>query len=196
MKEIILASASPRRKELLEQIGIPFRIIKSDAKEIVTEKDPVSIGKELSARKAEDVATQIENGIVLGADTLVFLGEEIMGKPSGRQEAYDMLMRLQGNTHLVCTGVTLIERNNGKTVQSRSFAEVTKVQVSPMSDEEINAYLDTGDASDKAGSYGIQGPFAAYVQGIEGDYHNVVGLPVCAVYHELKNFFAIQEALS
>lgn len=186
MEEIILASGSPRRKELLEQIGIAFRVIKSGAEEIITKTLPEEIVKELSAQKAEDVAAKLEDGIILGADTIVCLDGEIMGKPKHREDACQMLNRLQGRGHSVFTGVTLLKKEAGAEVKRRNFAVETKVRIHAMSKEEIEAYLDTGDPFDKAGAYGIQGPFAAYVDGIEGDYNNVVGLPVAAVYQELK----------
>lgn len=186
MREIILASASPRRKELLEQIGVPFQIRKSDVEEKITKTVPAQIVEELSKHKALDVAQHIENGIVLGADTIVCIGEKIMGKPKDRENARNMLQELQGRPHSVFTGVTLIQKAEGRTDKIRSFSRETIVYVHAMREEEIEAYLDTGDAFDKAGSYGIQGPFAAYIDGIEGDYNNVVGLPVSAVYQELK----------
>lgn len=186
MKEIILASGSPRRKELLAQIGIAFQVIKSNAEEKITSAIPEEIVKDLSAQKAADVAAGIKEGIILGADTIVCLDHEVMGKPKDREDAYQMLERLQGRSHSVFTGVTLMKKEPGKDDIVRSFAVETKVKVHEMSKEEIEAYLDTGDPFDKAGSYGIQGPFAAYVDGIEGDYNNVVGLPIAAVYQELK----------
>lgn len=188
MEKIILASGSPRRKELLTQIGIPFQVIKSNAREAITKSVPQELVKDLSAQKARDVAEALKDGLVLGADTIVCLDGEIMGKPKDRTDAYQMLERLQGRSHSVFTGVTLIRRRSGETVKTDSFAVETRVQVHAMSHEEIEGYLDTGDAFDKAGSYGIQGPFAAYVDGIQGDYNNVVGLPVAALYQELKRF--------
>lgn len=186
MQEIILASGSPRRKELLQQIGIPFQVIKSDTEEKITKTDPADIVKELSLQKASEVAAGIQQGIVLGADTIVCLGHEIMGKPKDREDAGKMLGELQGKAHSVFTGVTLIRKTPGAPEIIRTFYRETKVWVHSMTAEEIEGYLETGDAFDKAGSYGIQGPFAAYIDGIEGDYNNVVGLPVSAVYQELK----------
>ena len=187
MQEMILASGSPRRKELLEQIGIPFQVIKSDTEEKITKTDPADIVKELSLQKASAAAAGIQDGTVLGADTIVCLEHEIMGKPKDREEAGKMLGVLQGKAHSVFTGVTLIRKMPGKPDIIRTFYRETKVWVHAMTPEEIEGYLDTGDAFDKAGSYGIQGPFAAYIDGIEGDYNNVVGLPVSAVYQELKS---------
>lgn len=192
MREIILASGSPRRKELLEQIGVSFKVIKSDAEEIITKIEPGEIVKDLSAQKAADVAAQIDEGIILGADTIVCIDGKVLGKPKNREDAGKMLEQLQGREHSVFTGVTLIkkqpQRISNCAEEIHSFFCETKVYVHEMSREEIERYLDTGDAYDKAGSYGIQGPFAAYVDGIQGDYSNVVGLPVAAVYQALKKF--------
>lgn len=186
MEEVILASGSPRRRELLEQVGIPFRVVKSDTEERMTKTEPSEVVLELSAQKAKAVADTLAEGTVLGADTVVAIDGEILGKPADRDHAAAMLRKLQGRAHSVYTGVTLIRKGReGQT--TRSFCRETKVHIHAMSGKEIEAYLDTGDAFDKAGSYGIQGPFAAYVDGIEGDYCNVVGLPVSAVYQELKD---------
>ena len=186
MEEIILASGSPRRRELLTQIGVPFRVIKSDAPEVTTKTEPGEMAMELSCHKAGAAAGQVSRGIILGADTIVWLDGKPLGKPEDRADAKQMLERLQGRSHEVYTGVTLI-RKEGQQQTCDSFFCRTVVHVHAMSDAEIEAYLDTGDPFDKAGSYGIQGPFAAYVDGIEGDYQNVVGLPVSAVYQKLKH---------
>ena len=193
MEKIILASGSPRRKELLAQIGMEFQVIKSSAEEVITKAAPEEIVMELSAQKAENVAQAVEQGIVLGADTIVWLDGRVLGKPKDRADAFRMLNQLQGKCHSVFTGVTLIQRWEGKTQKVRSFAEETRVRVHGMSREEIESYLDTGDPFDKAGSYGIQGPFAAYVDGIEGDYNTVVGLPLASLYQELKKFYHPQD---
>ena len=189
MEEIILASGSPRRKELLTLIGVPFRVVKSDAPEVITQTAPGKIVEELSEQKAHAVLMQLEDEdrgkIVLGADTIVVLDGEVLGKPKDREDAKRMLLHLQGKAHSVFTGVTLLRR-----IQKISFFRETKVFVHAMNDTEIETYLDTGDPFDKAGSYGIQGPFAAFVDGIEGDYQTVVGLPVAAVYQALKAFTA------
>lgn len=197
MRELILASGSPRRRELLEQIKVPFRVMVSDAEETVTDTDPGQVVKSLAVRKAIQVAKEIEEGLVLGADTVVSVDGEILGKPKDREDARQMLEKLQGRAHSVFTGVALVEKQKNDTAQSdttggpsdsrvlENFYRETRVHVHQMSDQEIENYLDTGDAFDKAGSYGIQGPFAAFVDGIEGDYNNVVGLPVSAVYQAL-----------
>lgn len=188
-KTIILASASPRRKELLSQIDIPFIVQKSDAEEITESFEPSEVVKELSCLKARDIFDKLsekekENSLVIGADTVVACDGNIMGKPKSESHAVEMLTLLQGRTHEVYTGVTLIFKED--TVKEVSFAEQTKVNVFPMSLEEIKEYIATGDANDKAGSYGIQGSFAAFIKGIEGDYNNVVGLPIGRLYQELK----------
>ena len=186
-KELILASGSPRRKELLELIGIHPIVRKSDVTEKITKEEPGQIVMELSHQKADDVAGKIENGIVLGADTIVYAQGQILGKPRDRADGFRMLRMLSGKAHSVFTGVTLIKKEKDRgIVCEKSFYRETIVHVSAMSDGEINTYLDTGDPFDKAGAYGIQGPFAAFVQGVEGDYQTVVGLPVCAVYQALK----------
>lgn len=199
--EIILASASPRRRELLAQIGFQFRICVSDAEEIITEKEPGAIVMELSKKKAEDVAKKILSGeaadstgaeislgelLIIGADTLVFLDGEQMGKPSDASDAFSMLSRLQGGCHQVCTGVTLLVLKEGKEAKRKTFYEKTQVEFYPMSQEEIQEYTETGEPMGKAGAYAIQGIGSRYVKRIEGDYSNVVGLPVARLYQELK----------
>ena len=187
MNSIILASASPRRRELLTQIGIKYEVIPSKMEEVITSTVPKLVVQELAKQKAEDIAsTRIEDGsIVLGADTVVALDGEIMGKPSDEEDAYQMISKLQNNVHQVYTGVAISYRKDGEIV-SHTFYEETEVYVYPMTEKEIRDYISTGDCMDKAGSYGIQGTFAAYIKGIKGDYNNVVGLPVGRVYQELK----------
>ena len=187
MESIILASASPRRRELLTQIGIEYEVVPSQKEEVITSTLPAMVVQELAKQKAEDIALRRkeEGRIILGADTVVTLKEEIMGKPVDSQEAFHMLSKLQNNNHVVYTGVCLSYWQNGKVV-SHTFYEKTTVSIYPMSDEEIQAYISTKDCMDKAGSYGIQGIFAAHIKGIEGDYNSVVGLPIGRVYQELK----------
>ncbi len=185
MKRIILASASPRRRELLHQIGLEPEIIPSTVEETITSTEPDLVVMELSQQKAEDVASAYRgtDAFVIGADTVVAFNGKILGKPHSTEEAFEMLKDLQGNTHQVYTGVTIINCENGR---KETFAERTEVLVYPMEDEEIRAYIATKDPMDKAGAYGIQGQFAAHIQGIHGDYNNVVGLPVGRVYQWLK----------
>lgn len=186
MKKLILASNSPRRRELLEQIGVEFEVIPSNAEEKVTKQEPSEVVEELSRQKAVDVAAAVEDGIVLGADTVVCQDGQIMGKPKDEADAKQMLQKLQGEEHSVYTGVTILVKENGAVQHVQTFSQETKVYVYEMTDEEIDRYIATGEPMDKAGAYGIQGRFAAYVDGIEGDYNNVVGLPVSAVWQELK----------
>lgn len=185
MKKYILASASPRRKDLLSQIGLEFEIITSDAPEISHASAPEDIVRELSCCKAKAVweshGKGREDTVVIGADTLVFDGTTPLGKPRDTEDARRMLLELSGKTHKVCTGVTLLCGS-----ETRSFCETAEVTVCEMTTEEINAYIKTGEPMDKAGAYGIQGRFAAYVKAIRGDYNAIVGLPVCRLYQELK----------
>ncbi len=190
--EIFLASASPRRRELLTQIGLEYQVLVSDVEEKTVSNAPWKMVEELSALKAGAVlARLLEDGqkgafVVIGADTVVALEGEIMGKPKDEQEAARMLSRLQGRTHQVYTGVTFVYVEEGERSYDISFHEKTEVTMYPMSREEIRAYVDTGEPMDKAGAYGIQGRCAAYIKGICGDYNNVVGLPVGRLYQELQ----------
>lgn len=183
--KLILASASPRRKELLGKTGLKFEIIPAKGEEVITKTLPWEVVEELSFQKAKEIAEQqTEECIVIGSDTIVAKGKEIMGKPKGEEDAYRMLSEIADDVHQVYTGVTLIR--TGKEPKILTFSEKTEVFVYPMSDEEIKAYIATGDPMDKAGAYGIQGDFAIHVKGIAGDYYNVVGLPIGKVYQELK----------
>ena len=192
--KIVLASASPRRKELLEQIGIIPDIRPSEVEEDKNEEDPAKLVENLSYIKAADVASRCEAGtLVIGADTVVAVcpkGEEqpvILGKPGNEENAKAMIRQIQGHIHQVYTGVTIILcKEEGKYAGS-TFFEKTDVEVYDMEEAEITAYVKTGEPLDKAGAYGIQGSFAAYIKGIHGDYANVVGLPLGRLYHEIKN---------
>lgn len=186
-KKIILASGSPRRRELLTQIGIAYEVIPSEADETVNEKNPARVVEILSERKAVEVAERLEgeNYLVLGADTVVALDDRILGKPADEEDAFRMLESLQGRIHQVYTGVALVCRENGSLIR-QVFHVKTDVEVVPMTEGQIREYICTGDPMDKAGAYGIQGGFAAYIRGISGDYYNVVGLPVCEVAQRLR----------
>lgn len=186
MKTIILASASPRRKELLEQIGIEFFCHPAVGEEKVSKTNPKDIVKELALQKATEVAKQYPDAIVLGADTIVSCDGQILGKPVSRQNAMEMLNMLQGRTHEVLTGVCILKMIDGTIAEQILFEEETKVEMHAMSFEEIEEYVKSGECDDKAGSYGIQGKCAAFIKGIIGDYYNVVGLPVSRVYQSLK----------
>jgi septum formation protein len=189
IERLVLASASPRRKELLAQIGITPEIVPSTIEEKITTSMPEEAVIELSRQKAKDVASRMQPGTyVIGADTVVAAGGEILGKPVSHEDAYRMISLMEGRTHQVYTGVTLVycgDRGN----KVRTFVEKTDVHLYPMSDGEIRAYADSADPMDKAGAYGIQGIFAAFIKGIDGDYNNVVGLPVGRVYQEIKQMF-------
>lgn len=238
---IILASASPRRKELLAQIGLDFEIIVSNVEEKVTTTIPCEVVEELSGQKAEGVLAQMLQGVhqtgqsaaatktgpdlkmspepetaadeqaydsqpmmIIGSDTIVACDGQILGKPKDAEDAKSMLRKLQGRSHEVYTGVTVLYMSEGVNapafgqaslsdttishkVVRRTFHEATKVHFFPMSEEEIDAYVATGDPLDKAGAYGIQGLCARYISGIEGDYNNVVGLPVGRLYQVIKD---------
>jgi len=184
-KKIILASASPRRRELLTQAGFSFEVKVSDAEETITEREPEKIVEELALRKAEAAAVPEEHALVIGADTIVAADGKILGKPHSREEAFAMLSMLQGRTHQVYTGVALVSKEAG--AERRTvFSEKTDVTMYSMTEQEIRAYIETGEPMDKAGAYGIQGRAAIYIKKIDGDYNNVVGLPIARLYQELK----------
>ena len=189
MGPIILASGSPRRKELLEQVHIPFEVRISSCKEIITQTVPTDIVMELSYQKASDISSSVsekekEDCLIIGADTIVAYQNQILGKPSDEAEAFSMLHRLSGSTHQVYTGVTLIRLKQGKK-QVKTFYEQTDVFFYSLRPEQIKAYIATKDCMDKAGAYGIQGFAAAFVRRIEGDYYNVVGLPIARLIREM-----------
>ena len=184
--KIILASASPRRRELLDQIGVCFHVQPACGEEKITSSDPKEVVEELSAQKAEEVADTQKEGdwLVIGADTVVSSKGQILGKPGTGENAFRMLSMLEGNTHEVYTGVTLCWSYAGKK-EKLTFAEKTEVTMYPMTEAEIRDYIKTGEPMDKAGAYGIQGKCAAFIKKISGDYNNVVGLPVARIYQEL-----------
>lgn len=191
MNRIILASASPRRKELLKQIGMEYEVIPCQKEEKMTKSLPCEIVQELSCQKAEEVCSLLtkrgeEAFTVIGADTVVSFMDMVMGKPKSKEEACEMLNRLQGNVHQVYTGVTVCSKEKNESAIFHTFYEKTDVSMYPMSSEEVSAYVESGEPMDKAGAYGIQGRCAAYIQGICGDYNNVVGLPVGRLYQEMK----------
>ena len=185
--QVILASGSPRRKELLELIGVDFKIITSNKEEVITSTNPEEVVKELSTMKAEDVAAGVAGpAIILGADTVVAHGGRILGKPKDKADAVNMIRSLAGDDHYVYTGVCMIRKEADGSVKKISFAEGTKVTVYPMTEEEIEQYVATNEPMDKAGAYAIQGLFAPYIKGIEGDYYNIVGFPIAGIYQRLK----------
>lgn len=183
---LVLASASPRRKELIEHLHRKVLIEVSDIEEVITKTEPSEVVCELAVQKAECVAKRVQgNATVIGADTVVACDGKILGKPQDREEAIRMLTMLSGRKHSVYTGVALCHHVDG-TLVTDSFYEETKVEFYPMSQQEIESYVDSGDPMDKAGAYGIQSGAAVFVKGIEGDYNTVVGLPVSALYQRLK----------
>lgn len=199
MGQIILASASPRRKELLEQIGISFDICPAKGEEIITKKIPHEVVQELASQKAKEVAGMVkayeasheelmtpQDIMVIGADTIVAYEDQILGKPKEEEDAFRMLSLLSGNTHSVYTGVSIVLLGASGKVGELTFYEKTDVAMRQMDDAEIRRYIATGEPMDKAGAYGIQGKCAIYIDKISGDYNNVVGLPVAALYRELK----------
>lgn len=191
MNKIILASASPRRKELLRQIGIRYKVMPSTVEEKITKTLPEEVVQELSYQKAVDVCARLqEQGeddfTVVGADTVVSFMNQIMGKPTDTENARQMLSSLQGNVHQVYTGVTICFKQTGMPSMFHTFYERTDVSMYPMTEGEIEDYVATGEPMDKAGAYAIQGKCAAYIESICGDYNNVVGLPVGRLYQELK----------
>lgn len=200
MSQIVLASASPRRKELLELMGVEFEVCPAKGEEIITRTAPEELVLELSGQKAKEVAAGLlayneqhpdlvtpSDMLVIGADTVVAYGEEILGKPKDAQDAARMLSMLSGNTHNVYTGVTCVFVSAQGRAGELSFYEKTKVSMYPLSEKEIRDYIATGEPMDKAGAYGIQGKCAVFIRGIEGDYYNVVGLPIARLYQELQN---------
>lgn len=182
MNTVILASASPRRKELLGLITEEFKIIPSGVEETVPDGIPPEKQPEFLAKlKAEDIAKKYPHDIIIGADTSVIIDNCVLGKPDGREEARSMLNRLSGRMHKVITGCAVIK--NG---ECRSFSSVTEVEFYRLTDKEIEDYIATGEPFDKAGAYGIQGKGGLLVKAIRGDWFNVVGLPVAELARVLK----------
>lgn len=188
MKKVILASTSPRRKELLEKTGIPFIVEASNYKENMSLKlKPLELAKKLSRGKAEAVAKNHkgEDVIVIGADTFVVLDNKILGKPHTPEKAKKMIKELSGRVHSLITGFTVINVESGKKV---SKAVEGKVCFRSLTDKEIDDYIKTGEPLDKAGAYAIQGFGAALVKKIDGDYYGAIGLPLVPLIKELKKF--------
>ena len=187
-KKIILASASPRRRELLTQAGYEFEIQVSHKEEIYISETPDEIVKELALLKAKDIAEQndAKNLLVIGADTVVAHKGAILGKPKSKEDAFEMIKGFQGDKHQVYTGVAILDYDADGKETVVNHAVKTDVYVNPMTDEEIWSYIESDNVMDKAGSYGIQSGFAVYIEKIEGDYFNVVGLPISYIYEQLK----------
>lgn len=190
MRDLVLASASPRRKQLLEQMGLEFSVIASKVAETVASGlSPGAVAESLAGQKARDVANSLSSGLVIGADTIVVQqdqkGYAILGKPEDSIQAAEMLKGLSGSTHQVITGIALVDVETGKELLQH---QVTTVNFRELEAEEITAYVATGEPLDKAGAYGIQGLGALFVTGIEGCYFNVVGLPLARLGMMLKEF--------
>ncbi len=188
--EIILASASPRRADLLRQIGLPFRVAPSalDEEEHVSAAAvdrPEELATRLALAKAQTVARRIERGLILAADTMVVCDEAVLGKPRDPAEAQAFLIRLAGRTHRVITGVALLQAETGR---AEVAAAVTDVRMRPFAAAEAAAYVASGEPMDKAGGYAVQGRGALLVEAIEGEYSNVVGLPLITVAGLLRRF--------
>lgn len=186
MRQIILASNSPRRKELLKNIGLKFKIEKSNSIEkVIPGTSPNQAVKQLAEQKAMVVAQKYKNAIVIAADTMVILGDEILGKPKTKSRAIKMLKKLNGKTHLVFTGFTIIDT---KTKKKITKVVKTKIHFNKLTDSEIKNYVATKEPLDKAGAYAIQGKGMALIKKIQGNYFNVIGLPVTELINTLKEF--------
>lgn len=191
MKKIILASGSPRRRKLLEQINIEFDVIVSGVEETVESKSsPQEIVRDLASLKAEEVSSRVSDALVIGADTIVALDNVILEKPENESEAIKMLRKLSGRNHRVLTGVALYKVDESQNIVARhTFWEQTIVTFGAIEERDLRAYVKTGSPMDKAGGYGIQDDFGAiFVKGINGDYYNVVGLPLYSFYQTMKSF--------
>lgn len=186
MKKIILASASPRRKEIMDITGLNFSVCKSDYEEDLNlSMQPRELARFLSRKKAETVAANHKNALIIGADTFIVYNDRLLGKPHTEKEAEKMLKMLNGNKHSVITGFTIIDTGSGRKL-SRSVT--TTVYFKKLSSKEIKAYLRSKEPLDKAGAYAVQGLGAVFVEKIDGDFFNVMGLPLCALTESLKKF--------
>lgn len=205
MGQIILASASPRRKELLEQIGISFEICPAKGEERITKSVPHEVVEELASQKAVEVASMVRTYeethqelvtpsdlMVIGADTIVSCGGQILGKPKDEHDASRMLKLLSGGTHQVYTGVSIVLLDASGKAGQVTFHEKTDVTMRAMSEEEIRRYVATGEPMDKAGAYGVQSLGALLVERIDGDFYNVMGLPVEKLGQCLTKHFGVR----
>lgn len=184
MRELILASQSPRRAELLKYLDIPFSIVPSCADETINPNEPVIEEiKQLAYKKAVDVFNRNKEALVVGSDTVVVIDNEILGKPKNQEEAFSMLKKLSNRTHQVITGVCLISKE-----KTDLFASVSDVTFHELSDEEIIHYIETEQPFDKAGAYAIQGKAGLFIDRIDGDYYSIMGLPISLIYQHLKSF--------
>lgn len=183
MKKLILASQSPRRKELLEKCGYPFEIDVADIDETINTNGNLEEEiRLLSIKKANEVLKRHKDAIVIGSDTIVTLNNEVLGKPHSKQEAKEMLRKLSGNTHEVITGIAILSDK-----KEFSTVSINYVTFEELTEEEIEKYVETKEPMDKAGAYAIQGIASRYIKNINGDYYAIMGFPVSIVYEELKN---------
>lgn len=194
MHRIILASESPRRKEIMKQMGIPFEAMASNVAEVVEEREPSARVQALAMIKTKDIAAKlsmskegITDTIIIGADTMVFYKDNALGKPKDEADAIRMLQMLSDEEHEVCTGVSILINQQPNPPETISFAVCTKVRVQPLTSEQIEAYVATGEPVDKAGAYAIQGKFGIYIKEIHGDYYNIVGFPIAKIHEILLN---------
>ena len=187
--DLVLASRSPRRRDLLQRLGVPFRIVPSSLEEAFSQGDaPEEVARSLALQKATDVGSHHPDALTLGADTIVVVDDRILGQPKDAEEAKMMLHRLAGRTHTVCSGLALVHPGSDRRVTAH---ETTEVTLSPIDATEIEAYVASGLPLDKAGAYGIQDRYGAlFVEGIRGDYYSVMGLPLHRFYRMLQCNFA------
>ena len=179
MKRLILASASPRRREIMQMLEIPFEVIVSNADDLPVWERIIDIARQ----KAAAVFEYNRDAIVIGCDTVVLVDDQILGKPKDKDQAREMFLAMRGREHIVLSAVCIMSEE-----ETYCFADETEVHFNDMSDEEIEEYISTDEPYDKAGAYGIQGLFGKFVEKIEGDYNNVVGLPVSKILHTVKEY--------
>ncbi len=183
--KLILASASPRRQKILEDLGIPFEIkISNVPEELNLALPPYELVETLARLKAANVAKEMKEGLIIGADTIVVLDEKILGKPTSEADAKKMLRSLSGREHLVFSGLAIVDGKSGK---QQLAHEITRVYFKQLTEAEIESYISSGESFDKAGAYGIQGKGGLFVERIDGCYFNVVGLPIHLLYLLLKS---------
>lgn len=186
MRKIILASTSPRRKEIFEKAGIPFSMEDSGYEEDLSlPLEPRELAKHLALEKAKAVASRHKDAVVIGADTIVAINNRILGKPKDLNKATDMLKLLSGSTNTVITGIAIVDGKSGKNI---TRTEETKVYFKKLTDKDIAKYISTGEPMGKAGAYAVQGLGASLIDRIEGDFHNAMGLPLAVLLEELKKF--------
>ncbi len=185
--DLILASSSPRRREILSFLGLSFRVVPPKVEEDLG-GDPITVARALSRRKALSVWRKHREALVIGADTLVFVGKKVIGKPSSEEEAFRILSFLSGRWHRVVTAVSFVSKGFRKTIH-----DTARVRFRCLSEEEILAYIATGEPMDKAGAYGVQGYGASLVERIEGNFYTVMGLPVVRVYGVLRELISSEQ---